>query len=266
MGNRLEGKVAIVTGAGSSGPGWGNGKAAAVVFAREGAKILAVDRDEIAATETLDLIRGEGGTCVAAVADVSSDADVRKMTDACIDAFGRVDILHNNVGISSHGSPVEVPEDEWDRVFSVNVKGVYLTCRHILPLMVEQGHGSIINISSINSIRDTGLSQSAYNSSKAAVNQLTQSVAIHYAARGVRCNAILPGLIDTPMIYSGKMSSLFPGGVEEMMAARDKRCPNGKMGTAWDVAYAALFLASDESRFVNGIQLVVDGGLTATMR
>ena len=266
MTGRLAGKVAIVTGAGSSGPGWGNGKAAAVLFAREGAQVLAVDINLEAAEETRGLIEAEGGVCATLTTDVSRDADVQRMVGACLDRFGRIDVLHNNVGIGSQGGPLDIPPEEWDRVFAINARGPYLTCRHVLPVMIRQGGGSIVNVSSINAIRDTGLAQVAYNASKGAVNQLSQSIAVHHAAQGIRCNAILPGLIDTPMIYRSSMVDRFPGGAAEMAAVRDRRCPGGKMGTAWDIAYAALFLASDESRFVNGINLIVDGGITATMR
>lgn len=263
---RLDGKICIVTGAGSSGPGWGNGKAAAVLFAREGAAVFAVDVNPVAAEETAGIIAGEGGRCVTEVADVSREADVLSMVTRCLEEFGRIDVLHNNVGIGSFGSPVSESVENWDRVFAINVRAPYLTCKHVLPAMIRQGAGSIINVSSINSIRDTGIPQAAYNASKGAVNQLTQSIAVHHAADGVRCNAILPGLIDTPMIYSPAMLANYPGGADEMRAARNRRVPGGKMGTAWDIAYAALFLASDESRFVNATNLIVDGGLTATIR
>lgn len=264
MGKRLEGKVAIVTGAGSQGPGWGNGKATAVVFAREGAKVLAVDLNKDAVEETRAIILQEGGECTSAIADVSDQGQVDELVRTCLERYGRVDVLHNNVGIGCLGGPCEVSPDEWDRVFRVNVKSVYLMTRAVLPTMVEQGSGSIVNISSIGSIRDIGVPYVAYGASKAAVNQATQSIAIQYAAKGIRCNAILPGLINTPMVHAG-MASLY-GSLDELIAARDRRCPTGKMGTGWDIAYAALFLASDESRYVNGIELIVDGGLTATIR
>ena len=264
MGKRLEGKIAIVSGAGSQGPGWGNGKATAVVFAREGAKVVAVDMNLDAAEETRSLIIEEGGECIALKVDVSDEDQVKALVDTCLDRYGRVDVLHNNVGIGSLGGPLEVSPEEWDRVFRVNVKSIYLTTRSVLPIMERQESGSIINISSIGSIRDIGVPYVAYGASKAAVNQVTQSIAVQYAAKGIRCNAILPGLMNTPMVHAG-MSGIY-GSVDEMVAARDRRCPTGKMGTGWDIAYAALFLASDESRYVNGIELVVDGGLTATIR
>ncbi len=261
MPDRLKDKVAIVTGAGSIGPGWGNGKATAVLFAREGAKVFAVDRNLPAAVEARDIIEGEGGDCIAFEADVARSADVEAMVAACLDAYGRIDILHNNVGIGSLGGPVELSEEEWDRVHAVNVKSIFLTAKSVLPVMERQGNGSIINISSVGGIRWIGIPYIAYASSKAAVLQVTQSVAVQFAGKGIRCNAILPGLINTPMVRASLMEHY--GDIDKLNAERDRMSPTGKMGEAWDVAYAALYLASDESKYVNGIQLIVDGGLTA---
>ena len=261
MSDRLKDKVAIVTGAGSIGPGWGNGKATAVLFAREGAKVLGVDRNLPAAMETREIIDGEGGDCIAFEADVARSADVEAMVTACLDAYGRIDILHNNVGIGSHGGPIELSEEEWDRVHAVNVKSIFLTAKSVLPVMERQGKGSIINISSVGGIRWIGIPYIAYASSKAAVLQVTQSVAVQFAGKGIRCNAILPGLINTPMVRASLMDHY--GDIDKLNAERDRMSPTGKMGEAWDVAYAALYLASDESKYVNGIQLIVDGGLTA---
>jgi NAD(P)-dependent dehydrogenase (short-subunit alcohol dehydrogenase family) len=265
MGARLSGKVAIVTGAGSRGPGWGNGKATAVLFAREGARILAVDANLAAAEETRAMIESNGGECSTFAADVSRAVEVEAMVAACIERYGRVDVLHNNVGIGALGGPVELTEEEWDRLFNVNVKSVFLTCKYVLPIMERQGGGSIVNISSIGAIRDIGVPYVAYAASKAAVLQVTQSIGVQYAAKGIRCNVILPGLIDTPHIR-GPMQEAYGGDVDKMVAVRDAKSPTGKMGTAWDVAHAALFLASDEAAYVNAIQLVVDGGITATIR
>ncbi len=261
MSDRLKDKVAIVTGAGSIGPGWGNGKATAVLFAREGAKVLGVDRNLPAAMETREIIDGEGGDCIAFEADVARSADVEAMVTACLDAYGRIDILHNNVGIGSLGGPIELSEEEWDRVHAVNVKSIFLTAKSVLPVMERQGKGSIINISSVGGIRWIGIPYIAYASSKAAVLQVTQSVAVQFAGKGIRCNAILPGLINTPMVRASLMDHY--GDIDKLNAERDRMSPTGKMGEAWDVAYAALYLASDESKYVNGIQLIVDGGLPA---
>jgi NAD(P)-dependent dehydrogenase (short-subunit alcohol dehydrogenase family) len=262
MTGRLKGKVAIVTGAGSSGPGWGNGKATAVLFAREGARILAVDIKADAAEETRGLIHGEGGECVAHIADVSKTDEVIGLVDRCIEKFGCVDILHNNVGILEVGGPEEMSEEVWDRHMAVNVKSMFLTCKYVLPKMVALGKGVIVNVSSIASIRYTGYPSVAYNASKGAVNQLTQNIAVQYASKGIRANCVLPGLMNTPMIREPLKNTYGPGGVEEMVRQRDALVPMGKMGDALDVAYASLFLASEEAKYVTGALLVVDGGLT----
>lgn len=261
MAGRLTGKVAIVTGAGSIGPGWGNGKAASVLFARQGARVFAVDRDLEAAQETAAIITSEGGTSVAHRADVSQGPDVGAMVKRCLDEFGQVNILHNNVGIGKVGGLADTTERDWDLVQRVNLKSMFLTCKHTLPHLLEQGGGAIVNVSSVASIRWTGVPLLSYSASKAGVNQLTQSIAVEYAARGLRCNAVLPGLMDTPTVYAGQASS--DEEAQRLRAQRNSLCPSGRMGDAWDVAYAALYLASDEAKYVNGAVLVVDGGLTA---
>jgi NAD(P)-dependent dehydrogenase (short-subunit alcohol dehydrogenase family) len=262
MAGRLEKKVAIVTGAGSIGPGWGNGKATAVLFAREGASVLAVDRNPAAAEETRALIAGEGGACEAFTADVARNAEVEALVRRCRDAFGRIDILHNNVGILALGGPVELSEADWDRVSAVNLKSMFLTCKHVLPVMEAQGSGAIVNIASVAGIRYLGVPYIAYNTTKGAILAFTRSVALQYAAKGIRANTVLPGLIDTPMVEVGLAGAYAKGDVQKMKAIRDAQSPTGRMGTAWDVAHAALFLASDEAGYVNGAELVVDGGLT----
>lgn len=263
-GGRLEGKAAIVTGAGSIGPGWGNGKAAAVVYAREGARVLALDLNFAAAEETRDIIRQEGGTCDAMQADVSRSTDVRRAVDRCVELYGRVDVLHNNVGIVEVGGPVEIEEKDWDRLIAVNLKSVYLFCKYCIPVMLAQGGGAIVNISSIASLRYTGYPSASYNASKGAINQLTQNIAIQYADRGIRANCVLPGLMDTPQIRA-YVTGGYGGDAEEMIRTRNASCPMKRMGDAWDVAYASLFLASDEARYVTGAQLVVDGGMSCKM-
>lgn len=262
MAGRLRDKVALVVGAGSIGPGWGNGKAAAVLFAREGARVFAVDRNPAAADETRELILAEGNTATAHAADITSAAEVGNMVRSCLDTYGRIDILHNNVGITETGGPVELSEAAWDRLFAINTKGMFLTCKHVLPHMEAAGRGAIVNISSIAALRWTGIVYPAYSASKAAVNAFTQNVAIQYAAKGIRANAICPGLMNTPMVQKGLASYYAEGDVDEMVRLRDAISPTGRMGDAWDIAYAALYLASDEARYVNGHVLVVDGGLT----
>jgi NAD(P)-dependent dehydrogenase (short-subunit alcohol dehydrogenase family) len=262
--DRLKGKTALVVGAGSIGPGWGNGKATAATFAREGAQVFCVDRNPAAAEETVKIITGEGGKATAFAADVSRATEVEAMVAACLKAYGRIDVLHNNVGIAEMGSVVEVTEAEWDRVFAVNLKSAYLAMKHVIPVMVDQGGGSIVNISSIASIRHVGISYVSYGASKAAMNQMTRTTAVEFAPKHVRVNAILPGLMKTPMVEhsAGLAQSYAKGDVEAMWRARDAQVPMGHMGDAWDVANAALFLASDESRYITGVELVVDGGLT----
>ena len=258
MGERLKDKVAIVVGAGSIGPGWGNGKATAVLFAREGAKVFAVDINLTAAEETKAIIDREGGTCVVYRADVSKSAEVESFVKRCVEIYGRIDILHNNVGIGVLGGPVELSEKDWDHVYGANIKGIFLTCKYVLPHMERQGGGSIVNISSMASIRDNGIGYLAYSTSKAAVNQLTQSVAIQYAKKNIRVNCIIPGYMDTPMTHA--LVRFYGGDLENMRKIRSERVPLGRLGEGWDTAYAALFLASDEAKFITGTQLIVDGG------
>jgi NAD(P)-dependent dehydrogenase (short-subunit alcohol dehydrogenase family) len=262
MPGRLADKVAIVVGAGSSGPGWGNGKATAVTFAREGAKVLCVDVNETAAEETAGLIAGEGGEARVFRADVTKSADLLAMTRLCLDAWGRIDVLDNNVGIAVVGGVVEVEEAEWDRVMAVNLKSCFLAMKHVIPVMERQGGGSIINISSVAGIRYTGVPYSTYYASKAAVNHLTRTTAVQYAPKRIRVNAVLPGLMETPMVANSAGLTASYGGADELWRARAKQVPMGFGGNAWDVANAALFLACDESRYITGQELVVDGGLT----
>ncbi|MEQ8326942.1 MAG: SDR family oxidoreductase [Parvibaculum sp.] len=263
MPGRLDGKVAMVVGAGSSGPGWGNGKATAVLFAREGAKLFCVDINLAAAEETVAIIRGEGGAAAACRADAAKAAEVEAMVARCLEVYGRIDVLDNNVGIVELGGPVELSEDGWDRVMDVNLKSMFLTCKHLLPVMVEQGGGAIVNIASIAAIRDIGVPYIAYNASKGAVLSFTRAVALQYAKQGIRANAILPGLMNTPMIVEPLKGAYAGGDVDEMVRLRDAQCPTGRMGDAWDVAHAALFLASDEAKYITATQLIVDGGITA---
>lgn len=259
---RLKDKVAIVTGAGSSGPGWGNGKATAVLFAREGAKVFAVDINPAAAEKTGHIIDQEGGVCAIQQTDLTIADQVQAMVECCIETYGRIDVLHNNVGIVEVGGPVEASEESWDRVVAVNLKSMFLTCKYVLPHMVTQGGGVIVNISSIVGIRYLGVPYVSYSATKAAILQLTQTVALEYAAKNIRANAILPGLMNTPMIVEPLKEAYGDGDVEKMIEVRNNQVPMKRMGDAWDVAHAALFLASDEAKYITGAQLVVDGGLT----
>ncbi len=258
MGDRLKGRAAVVFGAGSSGPGWGNGKAAAVAYAREGASVACVDFVEAAAAETAAIIAAEGGTAIAITADVTDTDSVAEAAARTVEAFGSVGILHNNVGVTQMGGPVELDESDFTASVDLNIGSVYRTAKAVLPQMLRQGGGVIVNISSLAAIRWTGYPYFAYYATKAAVNQATVALAMQYARQGIRANCILPGLIDTPLIY--KQISGQYGSVDEMLAARDAAVPIGRMGTAWDIAHAAVFLASDEAKFITGVCLPVDGG------
>ena len=264
MTERLAGKVALVMGAGSSGPGWGNGKASSVLFAREGARVVCADIDARAAAETVGLIEAEGGSASSLRCDVTRHAEVKATVDAVIESHGRVDILHNNVGIAETGGVVDVDDALWDRVLAVNLKGAFLAMKEAIPHMRRQGGGAIINISSIAAIRHIGVPYATYYASKAALTHLTRATAVEEAAAKIRCNAILPGLMRTPMVeHSAGLAQSYAGGdIESMWRKRDAQVPMGHMGDAWDVARAALFLASDDARYITGIELVVDGGLT----
>jgi NAD(P)-dependent dehydrogenase (short-subunit alcohol dehydrogenase family) len=252
---RLESKVAIVTGAGSRAAGIGNGRAAAIVFAREGAKVLVVDNKPDPAQETLEAIKREGGEAEVFIGDVTRAADCRDMVDRAVSRWGRLDILDNNVGIEGQATVVSVAEDDWDQVMKVNVKSMMLTGKYAVPAMAAGGGGSIINISSISALRPRGLTP--YSTSKGAVIALTQAMAMDHAKDGIRVNCIAPGPMYTPMVYSGGMT-------EEARERRRRASPLGIEGTGWDIGNAALFLASEEARYITGIVLVVDGGVTLT--
>jgi NAD(P)-dependent dehydrogenase (short-subunit alcohol dehydrogenase family) len=260
MSKRLEHKVAIVFGAGSVGEGWGNGKATATLFAREGARVICVDIKQEAAQQTVDVIRGEGNEASAAVCDVTRSEDVRTLVDRVAADHGRIDVLHNNVGYATMGGPIELDEAAWHRTIDLNVTGCFLTCKHVLPHMLNQGSGAIVNVSSIAAVRYTGYPYVAYYAAKAAVNNFTMGLALQYAAQNIRVNAIMPGLMNTPLIYQ-QISGQYED-AEAMVGARDAACPTGRMGTAWDIAKAAVFLASDDAAYITGVSLPVDGGLS----
>lgn len=263
MSARLQDKIAIVVGAGQTpGATIGNGRATAVLFAREKARVMLVDRDLDSALETQRMIADEGGECFAFQADVTDEPSCVAVVEACLDRYGRIDILHNNVGIGEgDAGPAHLTEEAWDRIVGVNMKSVFLMCKHVLPVMREQRSGVITNISSVAATCATGIV--AYKTSKAGVNAFTHALAMGNAKHGIRANAILPGLMNTPMaVESISKARGIPR--EQLVAARDKQVPLGqRMGTAWDVAYAALFLASDEARFITGVLLPVDGGQSA---
>jgi NAD(P)-dependent dehydrogenase (short-subunit alcohol dehydrogenase family) len=255
MGDRLRGKVAIVTGAGSRGPGLGNGKAAALLFAREGARVLCVDQALARAEDTVGLIRAEGGEAAALAADVTRADNCRAMVEAAVARWGGVDVLHNNVGIESRTDLLETTEEEWDQVLEVDLKSVFLATRAAVPAIIARGGGSVICVSSVAGHRGHG--RTAYAAAKAGIEGFVRTVAVQLGPRGVRVNAIAPGFVWTPMV-----EGLGP----EARERRRKAGPLGTEGTAWDVGWGAVYLASDESRWVTGQVLVIDAGLTATTR
>jgi NAD(P)-dependent dehydrogenase (short-subunit alcohol dehydrogenase family) len=263
MAGRLEGKIALITGAGCVGPGWGNGRAEAVLFAREGAKIFAVDRDLGPVKETVDRVKETGGEIVTHACNVTRSAEVAEMVKACQKQFGRIDILINNVGGSAAGGPVELSEEAWDAQVDLNLKSVFLTCKHVLPVMEAQGGGSIINTASVSGLRWTGAAQVAYAACKAGVIQFSKVVAVQYAKKGIRVNTLVPGQLHTPMVEARLAGQRAGGDVEKLLASRVARIPLGFAGDGRDTANAALFLASDESRFVTGTEIVLDGGMVA---
>jgi len=255
----------VIVGAGQSrgsGPDddtIGNGRATALLFAREGAKVLAVDRRLDSAQETVDLIAAQGGHAVAMEADICDEPQAAAITTTCLDSFGAIDILHNNVGIGAGDGGVTTLELEtWNRIYDTNVTGMFLTCKHAIPAMRASGGGAIVNISSVAAIASAGIA--AYKTSKAAVNALTQHLAAANFKHNIRVNAIMPGLMDTPMAVGGYARAR-GADPDDVRAGRDRMVPFGaQQGTGWDTAYAALFLASDEARFITGVLLPVDGG------
>lgn len=262
MTGRLQGKIAIVTGAGCIGPGWGNGRAVCVRFAEEGATIFAVDRDLDCVTETVARVEAAGGTIVVQQCDVTESASIAAMVKACLDRFGRIDVLVNNVGGSAAGGPVEMAEETFDAQVAYNLKSVFLTCKHVLPVMEKQGAGAIVNTASTSGIRWTGAAQVGYAATKAGVIQLSRVVAVQYAARGIRVNTVVPGQLHTPMVEARLAGQRTGGDIDALLKSRIDRIPMGFMGDGRDTANAAVFLASDEARFVTGTEIVVDGGMS----
>jgi NAD(P)-dependent dehydrogenase (short-subunit alcohol dehydrogenase family) len=253
MSERLKDKIAIVTGAGSRGAGLGNGKATAILFAREGARVLCVDQVKDRAEETVSAIRAEGGEAIAHAADVTRAGECAAMVKSAVDRWGGVDILHNNVGIESRKGLLDTTEEEWDRVIAVDLKSMFLATQAATPAMIRRGGGAVICVSSIAGLR--GYGRTAYATAKAGVIGFVRSVAVQLGPKGIRVNAIAPGPVWTPMVQD-------LGG-----AARERRrraSPLGTEGTGWDVGWGAVYLASDEARWVTGQTLIIDAGLTVT--
>jgi NAD(P)-dependent dehydrogenase (short-subunit alcohol dehydrogenase family) len=256
--------VAIVTGAGSVGPGWGNGKATAVLLARQGASVFLVDINQEAAEETHRIIEGEGGRGAPHRCDMLIASEVEAMARACLARFGRIDVLVNNVGGSAPGDAVTMSEEVWDRQIDFNLKTVFLGCKYVLPVMERQGSGAVVNISSVAALRNDGAggrTHVAYSASKAGVIQFSRSTAGAFVKKGIRVNTVVPGLMHTPLVEERLAKTVAGGDAAALIASRNARCPMGRMGTGWDVANAVLFLASDEANYVTGTEIVVDGGL-----
>lgn len=256
----IEGAVALVFGAGSVSSGVSNGMATCMTYARARGRVVAADVDEAALTVTMEALRSEGRDCTGVLCDVTDEDAIRRAVDHATRTFGRIDILHNNVGILRLGGPEALAPEDWTLSQRTNVDSVYLTCRHVLPVMKAQNRGAIVNVSSIAGTRWCGQAMIAYSASKAAVEQITRTVAVEGAPFGIRCNAVAPGLIDTPMVEAPYASQA--GGTEHMRAARAALCPSGRTGTPWEVADAALFLASDQAAYISGAILPVDGALS----
>jgi NAD(P)-dependent dehydrogenase (short-subunit alcohol dehydrogenase family) len=268
---RLTDKVVLIVGCGSVGPGWGNGRAMAVLFAREGASIFGGDIDMAAADETARLVRAEGGTIDLAPVDVTDEASIKALVEAAMARFGRIDVLVNNVGGSAPGGPVEMATEVWDRQFDTNIRYVFLTCKYVIPIMEKQfeadgSGGSIVNLASIAGLRHFGPNVAAYAASKAGLIKFTEVTAVQYAPKNIRLNIVVPGLMHTPLVETRLAGQRAGGDAEGLIRQRNAQPPMGRMGDAWDVAHAALYFASDEAKYVTGAQLTVDGGLSAAAR
>lgn len=262
MSGRLQGKAAIITGAGSAGPGWGNGRAMAVIFAQQGASVFLIDRDAGALEVTARQARDAGGAVATRLGDVTDPRSLETAFAACEDEFGGLDVLVNNVGGSAPGGVGEMSVEDWERQLQVNLTSVFLGCKYAVTMMTKRGGGAIVNVSSASGLRYTGAAQVAYASAKAAVLQLSRVTAVQYAPQRVRVNTVVPGQLHTPMVEARLAAQRAGGDVEKLLAERQSRIPLGFMGDGRDTAYAALYLASDESRFVTGAEIVVDGGMT----
>ena len=261
----LKDKIAVVMGCGSSGPGWGNGKATAVLLARQGAHVVGTDLHQAAAEETQGIIKSEGNSSQVHAIDATNGAMTGDFLRAVREQHGRIDILVNNVGQSEPGGPVDMAEEVWAAQFQLNATTAFLACKAVIPLMAEQGGGAIVNIASIAGQRYIGKPQVGYAAAKAALIQFTKTSAVIHAADKVRLNCVVPGLMHTPLV--NRLAERYADGdYDGFVAKRHNQVPMGHMGDAWDVAHAALFLASDEARYITGTEIVVDGGITAATR
>lgn len=262
----LTGKIAFVAGAGSVGPGWGNGKAMAVLFARQGAKVFGTDINADAASVTDELIMKEGGTFEAHRANMLAAEEVRAAVEVCMERFGRIDIMVNNVGGSAPGDPASMSEEVWDAQIDLNLKTAFLGCKYVLPVMERQGSGVILNIASIAGLRQYVAGDRtyvAYSAAKAGMIALSKATAMAYVKKGIRSNTLVVGTMHTPLVESRVVHQIGGGDLKALIAKRNSGVPMGHMGDAWDVAHAALFLVSDEARYITGTELIVDGGISA---
>ncbi|MEH6821791.1 MAG: SDR family NAD(P)-dependent oxidoreductase [Dietzia psychralcaliphila] len=262
----LENKIALVVGAGTDGEGVGLGRATAITFAREGAHVVCADVSAESAERTAEMIRSEGYCAEAVQVDVTEEDQVKTMTDTVVQAHGRLDVLHNNVGIAAAGGVTDLAISDWQKGLALNLTGAFLTMRHAIPHMVSTGGGSIVNISSVAAVAWSGVPYAAYYAGKAGLDHLSRTTAVEFAQQGVRVNVVQPGLIKTPMVArsAGIADAYADGDIEAMWAKRDAQTPTGHMGESWDVAYASLFLASDRAKYISGAVLPVDGALTAS--
>ena len=268
----MAGKVAIVSGAGQVGPVdgkvWGNGKATATLLARQGASVFLLDINKEAVEATRAGIEAEGGTCATHICNMTIAADVAEMVQACLNRFAKIDILVNNVGGSAPGDPVSMTEEVWDRQLDLNLKTAFLACKYVIPAMLDNGGGAIVNLASVAGMRNdfaSGRSHVGYSASKAGVIQLSRSVAGTYAKKGIRVNTVVPGLMHTALVEYRLARTVGGNDLDKLIQARHAAVPMGHMGDAWDIAHAVLFLASDEARYITATEIVVDGGLTAFM-
>ena len=261
----LTGKVAIVTGAGSVGPGWGNGKATAVLLARQGAKVFGIDINADAASITGKIIESEGGTCIVHTCNMLVAREVSAAVETCVERFGRVDILVNNVGGSAPGDPVSMSEEVWDNQIDYNLKTAFLGCKYVLPVMEKQNSGAIVNIASIAGLRHhaAGRTYVAYSSAKAGLIALSKATAMAFVKKGIRCNTVVAGTVHTPLVEARLVKTIGGGDAQALIAKRNASIPMGRMGDAWDVANAVTFLVSDEAHYITGTELIVDGGISA---
>lgn len=260
----LEGKVCLVLGAGSRSSEWAIGKAIAVAYARAGAQVVVGDVELSAAEAVADLIESEGGVALAQAVDVCDESSVGDAVSATVERFGTICVLHNNVGIGKSGPSADTSTADWRRISDANLLSLHIATQKVLPVMKRAGTGVVLNTSSITSLSHIGVNHLAYGVTKAAANHFCKLIAVEYASSGIRANAIVVGTVDTPRIRSTMLAAY--GNEEEMLRKRVAQIPLGFMGNAWDVANAAVFLASDRARFISGIELIVDGALTATTR